>query len=81
MLEKYYRALRLNTMEILVFKLALESTAYNEFAIEHIRWDAFFKYDRPLSYKQVRNAIFRMRAKGLPIRHICRGSYRWSELS
>lgn len=75
--EYFYKFLRQGSLEALVYYLAVNTSDYNQFRIEYIRWDALFQHDRVLSYKQVRNAIFRLRAKGLPIRHICRGSYRW----
>jgi len=78
MLEQYYKFLRQGSLEATVYYLAVNTSEWNEFHIEYIRWDAFFQMDTALSYKQVRNAIFRLRAKGLPIRHIARGTYRWT---
>lgn len=77
MLHPVFRYARLNSIEALVFVLAEKTATYNEFQIESIRWDAFFQHDRALSYKQVRNALFRLRAKGANMRHICGGSYKW----
>ena len=77
MFADLYAHVKPHTTEHLVLYLALTTSDWSGFSIEIIRWDALFMYDTPLSYKQVRNAIFRLRAKGLPIRHICRGTYLW----
>lgn len=74
----YLEHFRPGTLQQSIYQCALEASTVNEFSIEGIRWRAYFEYDLVLSYKQVRNALFRMKARGaLPIRHIARGTYKW----
>lgn len=68
-----------STVEFFVLYWAQQTAYQNHFAIEYIRWEAFFQDDLYLSYKQVRNALFRLRRKGLAIKHIGRGVYRFVE--
>lgn len=65
------------SIELIVLYWALNTATWNEFHIESIRWEAFFQSDKSLSYKQVRDALFRLRAKGLAVRHVARGSYKF----
>lgn len=68
---------RLNlTIEDMVLKIARRFSPDVKFPITVICWMAVWEFNRNLSYKQVRDALYRMREWSL-IRHNGEGMYQW----
>lgn len=52
-------------------------SGYPEFSIRDIQFHVIYTYNLPLSYKQTRDALYRVRVRTRQIRHILRGVYQW----
>lgn len=69
------------TIEELVLYLPLDALfryGAKEFSIHDIRMDALLSFHVILSWKQVRDALYRLNHGKLLFRHIARGVYTWS---
>lgn len=59
-----------------VLKIAKGFTPDQRFHINHLRWMILFRFGQNLSYKQVRDALYRVREWTL-IEHTGKGWYQW----
>lgn len=69
------------TLEQIVLFVPLENLfrhGYEEFSIADIRFDAFYRFRLELSWKQVRDALYRLNHGKLLFRHIAKGVYTWN---
>lgn len=67
------------TIQEIVLLAALDTTdRHDYFSVDAIRLEIGIKQQKFLSYKQVRDALYRLRTvQNVSIEHVGRGKYRW----
>lgn len=65
------------TLQTHVLTVARATTNYGCFDIGTIRLVIAIADGQEYSYRQVRNALYRLRVNGQPFKHLSRGIYKW----